>query len=245
MGETLLTVDVGNSLVKLSVFEGERVVYAAHGKGLGSEAVEAVLDFHTLDGAAYCAVGEDSGNIRDFLEELEIPTLILDSRTPLPIEVRYESRDSLGADRLCAAIGAVAPGESALVVDAGTAVTADVVADGVFLGGNISPGLALRFMSLNRYTSKLPAVEAHGDIPPFGYNTETAIRAGVVRGLAAEIAADFAEALKINENMKIILTGGDAGVLYPFLQAAGLEADLAENAVGVGLVRIFNHNNCL
>ena len=101
----------------------------------------------------------------------------LSHETPLPIGVEYATPSTLGLDRIAAAAGASLVAEEALVVDAGTAVTLDIVSAIVSSEG-ISPRMRLRFRSLNRFTSRLPLVSATGDIPTFGYDTETAIRAG-------------------------------------------------------------------
>ena len=50
-------------------------------------------------------------------------------------------------------------------------------------GGNISPGIYTRFKALSACCDKLPLIEKGGDLPEFGYSTETAIRAGVIKGM--------------------------------------------------------------
>lgn len=63
-----------------------------------------------------------------------------------------------------------------------------------------------------------------------------------MRGLAAEILAEYNEA-KLNYNdLSLILTGGDAAILSPLLSEYGLNPVADSNAVGRGLVRIFNYN---
>ena len=79
----------------------------------------------------------------------------------LPIKVRYKTPETLGRDRLAAAVGAnyLQPGKDLLVIDAGTAITYELVdASGSYLGGNISPGMTTRFRALNQFTKKLPLV---------------------------------------------------------------------------------------
>lgn len=242
----LLTIDIGNTAVKLSVFEDERLVHAVRGRGLGPEAVDAMLDYCSVDGIAYCAVGSDEHGIRRTLEEGDIPFLALD-QARLPVEIDYLTPSTLGQDRIAAAIGAVTPGGSALVVDAGTALTCDAVVDGRFVGGNISPGVGLRFESLHQYTARLPLVGADGDTPQFGVDTETAIRAGVVGGVTAEIVNDYRNLTTrfADHDIKLILTGGDARLLAPLLGQHGLDPTIDDDAVGRGLVRIYNYNDSL
>ena len=251
----ILTVDIGNTATKLSIFEGERLVHSISGKGLGAEAVESMLCYNTLRGAAYCCVGEDSYGIEAYLRQTGLPLVKLEADTPVPMEVTGYSRPQLGADRLAAAVGAFEPGCSALVVDAGTALTADLICRGALRGGNISPGLTLRFKSLHEFTSRLPLVDAKGSVPAFGHDTATAIRSGVVLGIVAEIKASYQYAVrdvnyagdgyKDKDITQLILTGGDADLLEPWLVQEGLPVKVDHEAVGRGLVRIFNYNNRL
>lgn len=242
---TILTLDIGNSATKIAVFEGERLIQSASGCFPTSdslcEAVSSMLTFNSADGAAICSVAGDCEDIRKMLEEeYGLPVVVLDANTPLPIEVSYGSRDSLGADRVAAAVGVADEDASVLLVDAGTAITSDIVANGAFLGGNISPGLRLRFKSLSEHTAKLPLVDAKGSLPVFGYDTVTAIRAGVVRGLVDQIVADYLRASASYDVTRLILTGGDAEFLAPLLFDEDIVPSVDADAVGRGLVRIFN-----
>lgn len=92
----------------------------------------------------------------------------------LPITVQYETPETLGKDRLAAAVGAnyLEPGKDLLVIDAGTAITYELIeASGAYLGGNISPGMTTRFKALNFYTKKLPLVTEQEEVPLLGTNT--------------------------------------------------------------------------
>ena len=112
-----------------------------------------------------------------------------------------------------AAVGAwsMKPGHNLLVVDAGTAVTYDFVsADGTYLGGNIAPGIELRLKSLHDYTGALPLVQARGDAPMLGHDTETAIRSGVINGIRNELEGYVNELSAIYPAVLVFLTGGDA-----------------------------------
>ena len=75
-------------------------------------------------------------NLRNFV--------FLDETVSLPIKVQYKTPKTLGKDRLAAAVGAnyLQPGKDLLVIDAGTAITYELIdASGSYLGGNISPGM--------------------------------------------------------------------------------------------------------
>lgn len=230
--------------MKVTLFR-DGVVEHAHVGACRFEAVETMFDFYSVEGICLCCVGKDSGDVRAKVRECGLPLVELDHATPLPIEVEYD-RATLGVDRVAAAAGVAGEGVASLVVDAGTAVTLDVIGGMRYLGGNISPGLKLRFRSLNEFTSRLPLVSPAGDLPLFGHDTDTAIRSGVVRGLIAEISDAWsmavAEAGNAYDNVNLILTGGDAPLLAPLLRRSGLNPVCDPEAVGRGLVRIFNHN---
>ena len=196
--------------------------------------MDAVLAYNSVDGICYCCVGHEDPDLSVYLAATGLPFVRLDADTPVPIAVEYDSRATLGVDRLAAAVG-VSVERAALVVDAGTAVTSDLVVARRFIGGNISPGLRLRFRSLNAFTSRLPLVGPEGELPLFGHDTVTAIRSGVVRGLVGELVSVY--------DIKMILTGGDASVLYPLLEEAGVDVVADPEIVGRGLVRIFNYND--
>lgn len=241
--DKILTVDIGNTATKCSVFEGERLVQSVVMTGSSVEGVEMLMLLHHVEGASYSCVGEDKGGILEYLKkESGIPVLELTHTTPLPIEICYDTPQTLGLDRIAGAVG-VSDGRASLLVDAGTAVTIDLVAGGSFKGGNISPGLRLRKEALHGFTSHLPLVRLDGELPVLGHDTDTAIRSGVVRGLQYEIEGALRYASTQYPDIKLILTGGDAQMMARVLRESGVECELLPSAVGLGLVRIFHYNN--
>lgn len=244
IGKTILTVDIGNTAVKAALFRDGHPVRSVVGREVGFKDVAGLFGSADVQGICCCCVGCDREGIADKLEDLGVPVLRLTSETPLPIEVDYD-RSTLGVDRVAAAVGVSTPDTPVLIVDAGTAVTLDLVAGGRFLGGNISPGLRLRFRSLNAFTSRLPLVSPEGKVAGFGHDTRTAIRSGVVNGLIAEITSAYNSVKNGYENLKLVLTGGDASLIGPMLEECGIPFAADSEAVGRGLVRIYNYNNNL
>jgi type III pantothenate kinase len=166
-----------------------------------------------LTQAILCTVADRDEKLIEILKNEFDLFIELNPQTPLPIENLYESKDSLGPDRLAAAVGAnhFFPDTDLLVIDAGTAITYDVIDhNNRYLGGNISPGLETRFKALHAFTKKLPLVERSDNWPLIGTTTEEAIRAGVQAGIVSEMDAMID---RIHDNWidcKVILTGGDA-----------------------------------
>ena len=159
------------------------------------------------------------GSVRDLtaceeaaLARLKIPMLRFSSDTPVPISNRYRTPETLGSDRLAAVIGAssLRPGKNLLIIDAGTCITYEVIdARGNYWGGNIAPGMQMRLKALHEFTARLPLVEAEGEVPGMGYNTETAIRSGVLRGMKYEIEGYIKSMRSKFPHLEVFLTGGN------------------------------------
>lgn len=239
----IVTIDIGNTAAKVSLYEGEQSVESLSVCGDVAETVDVMLRRQQVDGVICSCVGDASLALLNRLSEEKIPIVWMSPSTNLPIEIGYDCRATLGSDRVAAAVGVADVADSVLVVDIGTAVTLDVVDKGRFIGGNISPGISLRFEALHTHTSLLPLVSAEGETPLLGHNTETAIRAGVVRGVAYEIAGAYKAASLIYKDLKLVLTGGSAPLVEPLLRECGIELTIDSIAVERGMVRIFNYNN--
>ncbi len=209
-----LVVDIGNSFCKAAVFaEGEITVSSHWGIKDPSPIHDWLKTYPDINSAVISSVRKDDAGIGTLLEKAGIPVLVLDEHTPLPLANRYRSSSTLGKDRLAAAAGANAmfPGQNLLVIDAGTAVTIDFVsAANEFLGGNISPGLSMRFRSLHEFTDNLPLVGPSVAGELMGEDTEAAIGKGVLYGIIFELDG-YINRLKIRyPDLKVIATGGDA-----------------------------------
>ena len=100
-----------------------------------------------------------------------------------------------------------------LVIDAGTALTFEFLTKSIYKGGNISPGLQMRFRALHKFTGKLPLVSATENYTFPGRNTSDAIAAGVITGVTYEINEYIRTFEKKHTEFKVILTGGDSGYL--------------------------------
>ena len=166
----------------------------------------------------------------------------LDHLTELPIENLYETPETLGKDRLAAAVGAneLFPDQNLLIIDAGTAITYDLVSEkNQFIGGNISPGLQMRFKALNHFTGKLPLINSSDEFQTLGKNTTDAVRAGVQNGILYEIAQTIELFNKNYQNLQIVMTGGDS---IFFDKKLNYSIFVHFNITLIGLNRILEHN---
>ena len=208
-----LIVDIGNTLVKSALLERGRVVEEHADGAFCPGAVAGLLDRGRVRRAILSSTRGEMPEVAEWLRERVSSLLLFTPQTPVPIRNVYRTPQTLGRDRLAAAVGAATlyPGRNTLIVDVGTAVTLDVVsAEGVFLGGCISLGVAMRFRALHDYTAALPlcgAAEATGLV---GRTTGEAIRFGVMNSLRFEIEGYIARMEAQFEDLCVIFTGGDA-----------------------------------
>ncbi|HKL87399.1 MAG TPA: type III pantothenate kinase [Salinibacter sp.] len=232
----LLTLDVGNSAVKGGLYEEDELITVF---SIPIEAVETsdqsperawreALLSHLSDSpikkvglasvvpATADAVANALGSITD------APVLRIRPTLALPFELAYETPDTLGTDRLAAAAAgwvrygqAISPPRSVIVVDAGTAVTCEVVhRDGVYQGGTIAAGPALSRHALQSGTAQLPAVPLALPDDPVGRSTQAALQSGImwslvdsVHGMTERLAAT------LPDDPQIVVTGGWGALL--------------------------------
>ena len=136
----------------------------------------------------------------------------LNHLTRLPFTTPVNKPETIGADRLALAAAAVHfyPKKNNLVIGMGTCITYNFINKyHEFLGGAISPGMEMRFKTLNQFTAQLPLINAESNIPLIGYDTKTNILSGVLLGLTNEMDG-FIDAYKEKfRNFNVLLTGGD------------------------------------
>lgn len=207
--------------------------------------LSALIDEHEgiIDRAIVCSTGEAAPVIIDILRR-RIPYVItMDTADAgVPVKNLYLSPETLGQDRLAAAVGAavVLPGRNVLVVDFGTAITFDLVtAGGEYAGGNISPGVDMRFRALNHFTERLPLCSLSGVETLIGNHTEQAIANGVANGVEFEVKGYMDRLKSEYDDLAVIFTGGGAEYFVEkFKNAIFANYDL----VSIGLNRILNYN---
>lgn len=212
-----LIIDAGNSLLKIAVFDKNKMVHYENGEltQLREQVKTAFDKFPGIKRAIVSSVGS--------LDKMDLNVLsifcrvhILDHTYRTPFKNSYATPQTLGVDRIALATAAFYfnPNRNTLVIDAGTCITYDMLNDyGEYLGGAISPGMRMRYKALHDQTSLLPLLEQR-DIPDFiGNTTETSIHSGVVNGLTYEIDGVISQYSRRFEHLTVILTGGDSQFL--------------------------------
>jgi len=210
-----LCIDWGNTRVKAALFQENKLVKDYNFSE--EEALTGLIDIadsQQPQSAILSSVAHHPPELKVLLQE-KTRLLVLNAQTPLPVMNAYHSPDTLGADRLALAIGANSeyPDANNLVISVGTAITYNFIhKNKTFRGGNITPGMEMRFRALNAYTDKLPLVEAQGEVVLLGYDTETSIRSGVVLGIVAELDGMINFYGEQYPGLNIVLTGGNAPI---------------------------------
>ena len=234
MAAVLLTVDLGNTRCKLCVWRAHDAPrsarpLAAYGFESASAAIEEVAAcVRSLPGvarigiSAVASVELEHALVRAL--ELAAPGRVQDQPDP-GLDVRVHEPEHVGRDRLFAARGAweLEP-ESAIVLDAGTALTVDALERALprprFLGGAIAAGPRLIAEALAGHTARLPLVEPKPGVPALGRDTHAALQSGIAvgfRGAAAELARRIAQECGLAA-VRLVITGGAA----PFLVGESL-----------------------
>ncbi|MGB3849212.1 MAG: type III pantothenate kinase [Tunicatimonas sp.] len=234
-----LAIDMGNTRIKAALFDGARQQQAyqlSHWSAL-----LAVADEHSVTRAIVSSVGPLRA-VQALGRRLPIPLLVLDSATPLPFAEAYES---LGADRRAAVAGAQQqyPQRNALVIDAGTCITYDLIdRRGHYRGGLISPGVQMRQRAMHTFTARLPLV-THNEAPfcLTERSTPAALRSGAAGGAAAEITQMIRMYGNKFSDLQVLLTGGDATYLTTIIPPDHPLA-VVPNLILIGLNCILHHH---
>ncbi len=207
-----LVIDVGNTLVKMAVFDRENIIHHNTFSDIQAETINKTLEqFPDITGCIIGSVRKLPLGLVDNISA-RISPHILGPETKLPITHQYKTFDTLGADRIAGVVAArhLYPGKRVLLIETGTCITYDLIDEsGVYHGGGISPGIHLRFAALHNFTDKLPLVEPQSDPALIGNSTEASIQSGVINGIKAEVRGIIAEYERDYENLTIILSGGN------------------------------------
>lgn len=208
-----IAIDIGNSRARAVQFEGREIIARTEFEpALLQESGEGLSFFSKGLPMVLSSVRTPDPGLHAILSR-QGPLLVVTGSSEVPFTVEYESRDSLGSDRLALVAGAIAdyPGRDMLIVDAGTCITTDLVLGGVrYLGGSISPGIRMRLRAMHEFTSRLPEAPMGQDIRFPGKNTLESLMAGGIEGALLEIVRRTELLQQQYPGLSVIITGGDA-----------------------------------
>ncbi len=208
-----LAIDIGNTNTKVAYFDKGKLINAQLYEALPE--VE-LLQLMASEKSARAIVSSVKKLSPEFLKKTEQKkVLIFSNTTALPIQIDYTTPQTLGVDRIAAAIGAQSlfPQQHVLCCDFGSCITAEFIdASGVYKGGSIAPGMNLRFKAMHTFTDKLPLIAAQRFPQPLvtGNSTESCMISGVVNGIVFEIKGMIGDYDSKYKDLKVVFTGGDA-----------------------------------
>ncbi len=194
----LLTIDIGNTNIKLAAFDGENVVASRRvptttGESAPSTAAT-VCDLLTaygihrsdIDGVIFCSVVPPVTAMleREATDTFGVRVLDVKKAETWGITLDVDKPDGVGTDRIVNAAAAYGlHGGPAIVVDFGTATTFDVItADGRLIGGVITPGIIVSSEALTARAAQLPSIKPVFPEKVIGRDTDHAMRSGLMYG---------------------------------------------------------------
>jgi type III pantothenate kinase len=208
-----LVVDAGNTRLKLSVFENDQeLLHQALTYNEAQQHLNIILNRHPVQKSIIASTKHCPTEV---LNVLKAKTQLLEftHKSSLPFNISYKTPNTLGLDRIALAAAAAKefPQKDCLIIDAGTCVTYDFIDHHqMYHGGAISPGLQMRFKAMHTFTDKLPLIQVNAqELPLIGDSTDMALKIGGFTGLVKEIDGFIDDYLADNEDLTVILTGGD------------------------------------
>ena len=238
-----LLIDSGNTLTKIAVFDNNKLINLSHFNLLEiKDIIKLKNKSPELDYCILSTVATIKKAVLKYLKNNFNIFINLNYKTKIPVANQYNTKTTLGSDRIALITGAnnIYPDTNVLVIDVGSAITYDFINyKNQYLGGNISPGLSMRFKALNKFTKKLPLLSKDENYFLISDNTKDAIISGVQNGIIFEMQGYISKYKKQFKNIKIILSGGDAS----FFENKLKNTIFAEpNLIFYGLNRILEYN---
>ncbi|MFI5171586.1 MAG: type III pantothenate kinase [Chitinophagales bacterium] len=241
-----LVVDIGNTVNKYAVFQNDTIVFQAGETRFKADDLLEVIRKFQIDGSILSAVND----FDPYIEEVMWRNgnyIKLGQLTPIPITNKYLSPETLGNDRLAAAVGANMkfPRANVLSIDAGTCIKYDFVnSDNEYMGGGISPGLGMRLQAMHNFTARLPLIDAlssnnNTPVELTGNSTSSSMLSGTYNGALFEVEGMIDHYSSQYGNLTVVISGGD----HRFFELHVKRKIFAlPNLVLEGLNRILNFN---
>ena len=207
-----LVIDIGNTQIKVAVFQQTILIFKDqfHSDEIISRVLSITEQYEIKNSIISHVTNLDRAII---LELKKLVSLIeLNHKTKLPFTNKYLTPKTLGVDRLALIAGAKGQftNENVLVIDAGSCITFDFInKDADYLGGDISPGIEMRYKAVNHFTANLPLLNKTEVLPEMGDSTQNAIHRGILNGVIQEIEGVISQYKTKYQKLTVVLTGGD------------------------------------
>jgi type III pantothenate kinase len=224
----LLACDIGNTNIKAGIFTDDRMSEFHFLKGI-TPLIEFIKKNKFTDLAISSVVPSKTKNLTDKLYNLNFTPVIINNNSLFNLSIDYDSKETLGIDRICSAEGAyylycrkkeLKKDQIIISIDLGTATTLNVVRfPKIFAGGIIAPGTELMFRSLKNDTAQLPIVSSEAYKNIIGKTTNESIASGVMHSASGliEKTINLIKTETKAQEVFIYITGGNFENIKRFL----------------------------
>lgn len=233
-------IDIGNTRAKIGIFSEQQLLKSF--TDIREEQIQELLHEYGVVKVIISNVNRSATGDEVISRMGDFQLINFDHLTKLPIKVNYYTPNTLGVDRLAAAVGAcfLYPEQNSLSIDCGSCITYDLLAQGkTFQGGAISPGIQMKLKALHNFTARLPLIENKNDVEIIGKSTEQSILSGVVNGTVAEMEGMIQNYKNSFTDLKVVLCGGDALFFDSKIKGANF---VVEDLVLIGLNQVLLYN---
>ena len=214
----LLVIDVGNTLIKFAVYNGDKIVseFSLETHSCNHENLKkslSALKIKPLGAVMSSVVPSVNDTIKKVIEEVcQIDLMIAHVNAHKETIIKLKDQKEIGIDLLAASEGVISLNLfPAIILDIGTAATFTVVTENKeFLGGVIIPGPVTSLKTLTHETAQLEMVKFQKPKNVLGRDTEEALLSGSYYGFLGSITKIYQELIKEYKNYKLIITGGGA-----------------------------------
>ena len=210
-----LVIDIGNTLLKAAIFKNNLLIVSIELKDNFELNIESILDKYPITHSIVSNVSNFNEGL-NYLLSIKTKQILFNESVNIPFTNSYSTISTLGKDRiaLVSAASKEFSKENVLIIDLGSCITYDFKnSKNYYLGGSISPGIHMRYKSLNDYTANLPLLNFKNITNFVGKSTEESIHSGVVNGVVQEVNGTISQYKDEFKEIKIILTGGDSKFL--------------------------------
>ena len=208
-----LVIDIGNTAVKVYLFKNNEIIKR---EVLSETALIHYLKLIAIDDIRNIICSSVTKSYKDQLSNIFKNSNYYDfsdNNLKIPFTNNYETKKSLGQDRIGLISSAVLKfqDQNSLVIDMGTCITYDFIdSQNIYHGGAISPGIRMRYSSFSNYTSNLPLLKFQDITKIIGANTEESLHIGINNGIVGEINQYINSLKKSYSEFNVIITGGDS-----------------------------------
>lgn len=246
----ILLVDIGNSNVVFGFSDRKEIVKTFRFKTFTDKTsdeyyilIKAMLDMYSINDVIISSVVPivTSTLKKLFKEYFDIDAKILGPGIKTGIQLKVDDPKTVGADIICDCAGAMTLFDEAIIVDLGTASKYIYVKKNTFFGCSIAPGVAVSMKAMVASAALLPNIELVTPKKVLGTSTIPCMQSGVVFGSASMVDGmiDRIKEEINNKDIKIIATGGLAGLITPLCKN---EIIHKPSLTIEGLLAIYNKN---